>query len=133
LGLKDATTNPSLILAAAGKAGYARLIDTAVSYAKEKGGDIDTQVENATDRLVSGSDGIIGTISETDVIGVGVIFYFFNSLSSSERKFWLSFRAVFPLRSMPGSRSIRRLPKLRCALPPFDPPRWVFDVECALI
>jgi len=59
--LKDATTNPSLILAAAGKAGYARLIDAAVSYAKEKGGSIDTQVENATDRLVSGSSGIAGT------------------------------------------------------------------------
>ena len=29
------------------------MIDTAISYAKEKGGDIDTQVENATDRLVS--------------------------------------------------------------------------------
>jgi len=59
--LKDATTNPSLILAAAGKAGYARLIDTAISYAKEKGGNINTQVENATDRLVSRSPGIAGT------------------------------------------------------------------------
>jgi len=49
---QDATTNPSLILAAAGKAGYARLINTAIAYAKEKGGSIDTQVENATDRLL---------------------------------------------------------------------------------
>jgi len=49
---QDATTNPSLILAAAGKAGYARLIDTAVLYAKQKGGDLNTQVENATDRLL---------------------------------------------------------------------------------
>jgi len=49
---QDATTNPSLILAAAGKERYAGLINTAVNYAKEKGGDIDTQVENATDRLL---------------------------------------------------------------------------------
>lgn len=56
--LQDATTNPSLILAAAGKAGYAKLIDTAVAYAKEKGGDINAQVENATDRLVSETDGL---------------------------------------------------------------------------
>jgi len=69
---QDATTNPSLILAAAGKAGYARLINTAVSYAKQKGGSIDTQVENATDRLVSKTDGIAGrTWLGTDVIGVG--------------------------------------------------------------
>jgi transaldolase len=49
---QDATTNPSLILAAAGKAGYARLIDNAVKYAKDKGGSIDVQVENALDRLL---------------------------------------------------------------------------------
>lgn len=49
---QDATTNPSLILAAAGKAGYARLIDAAVKYAKDKGGSIDVQVENALDRLL---------------------------------------------------------------------------------
>ncbi|KAJ9115701.1 Transaldolase [Naganishia adeliensis] len=49
---QDATTNPSLILAAAKKEGYARLINVAVKYAKEKGGDLDTQVENATDRLL---------------------------------------------------------------------------------
>lgn len=72
--MQDATTNPSLILAAAGKAGYARLIDTAVAYAKEKGGNLDTQVENATDRLVSvKNDGIAGrTWFGTDVIGVWV-------------------------------------------------------------
>jgi len=58
ISLQDATTNPSLILAAAGKAGYAKLIDTAVAYAKEKGGDINAQVENATDRLVSETDGL---------------------------------------------------------------------------
>ena len=48
----DATTNPSLILAAVKEEKYARLIDTAVQYAKEKGGDKDTQLENATDRLL---------------------------------------------------------------------------------
>lgn len=70
--LQDATTNPSLILAAVGKPRYAKLIDTAISYAKEKGGNIDTQAENAADRLVSESDGILGrTWFETDVIGVG--------------------------------------------------------------
>ena len=52
LSLQDATTNPSLILAAAGKAGYARLIDVAVDYAKNKGGDLGTQVGNGIDRLV---------------------------------------------------------------------------------
>jgi transaldolase len=49
---QDATTNPSLILAAAKKPEYAKLIDTAVEYAKSKGGSIDQQVENATDRLL---------------------------------------------------------------------------------
>ncbi|SJL08132.1 probable TAL1-transaldolase [Armillaria ostoyae] len=49
---QDATTNPSLILAAANKAGYARLIDAAVAFGKSKGGDIDTQVNAAMDRLL---------------------------------------------------------------------------------
>lgn len=35
---QDATTNPSLILAAVKKPEYARLIDVAVEYAKKKGG-----------------------------------------------------------------------------------------------
>jgi transaldolase len=50
---QDATTNPSLILAAAGKSDYQRLIDVAVKYGKDKGGDVDTQVNAAMDRLVS--------------------------------------------------------------------------------
>ncbi|KAI5119412.1 hypothetical protein M0805_004899 [Coniferiporia weirii] len=49
---QDATTNPSLILAAAGKAGYARLIDAAVKHGKEKGGSLDEQVEASMDRLL---------------------------------------------------------------------------------
>lgn len=49
---QDATTNPSLILAASKKAEYAKLIDDAVAYAKTKGGDVDTQVDNALDRLL---------------------------------------------------------------------------------
>ncbi|KAJ6612258.1 hypothetical protein B0H10DRAFT_2052924 [Mycena sp. CBHHK59/15] len=49
---QDATTNPSLILAASSKAGYARLIETALEYAKSKGGSIDDQVNAATDRLL---------------------------------------------------------------------------------
>ena len=49
---QDATTNPSLILQAAGKPAYQRLIDSAVKYAKEKGGDREQQVNAAIDRLV---------------------------------------------------------------------------------
>lgn len=49
---QDATTNPSLILAAAGKPAYAKLIDSAVAYGKAKGGDIDNQVSAANDKLV---------------------------------------------------------------------------------
>ncbi|KAJ0123160.1 transaldolase [Diaporthe amygdali] len=49
---QDATTNPSLILAASKKAEYAKLIDEAVQYAKQSGGDIDTQVDAALDRLL---------------------------------------------------------------------------------
>jgi transaldolase len=49
---QDATTNPSLILAAAGKPGYAKLIDTAIAFGKKKDGDIDTKVNAALDRLL---------------------------------------------------------------------------------
>ncbi|TQV93318.1 hypothetical protein V2A60_010251 [Cordyceps javanica] len=49
---QDATTNPSLILAASKKAEYAKLIDDAITYAKQKGGDVDAQVDNALDRLL---------------------------------------------------------------------------------
>ncbi|PCH37052.1 transaldolase [Wolfiporia cocos MD-104 SS10] len=49
---QDATTNPSLILAAANKPGYARLIDAAVAYGKSKGRDIEQQTNAAMDRLL---------------------------------------------------------------------------------
>ncbi|KAI1472358.1 transaldolase-like protein [Daldinia caldariorum] len=49
---QDATTNPSLILAASKKAEYAKLIDAAVEYGKGKSSDIDSQVDNALDRLL---------------------------------------------------------------------------------
>ncbi|KAL7621355.1 sedoheptulose-7-phosphate:D-glyceraldehyde-3- phosphate transaldolase [Parahypoxylon ruwenzoriense] len=49
---QDATTNPSLILAASKKAEYAKLIDSAVADAKAQGGDIDSQVDAALDRLL---------------------------------------------------------------------------------
>jgi len=49
---QDATTNPSLLLAAANKPAYARLIDVAITYAKRKGGTIHQQVDAATDRLL---------------------------------------------------------------------------------
>lgn len=49
---QDATTNPSLILAASKKPEYAKLIDDAVAYAKTQGGDVDSQVDSALDRLL---------------------------------------------------------------------------------
>jgi len=49
---QDATTNPSLILAAVNKPAYSKLVDTAVQYGKSKGGDIDTQTNAAVDRLL---------------------------------------------------------------------------------
>ncbi|KAK1975262.1 transaldolase [Colletotrichum cereale] len=49
---QDATTNPSLILAASKKAEYAKLIDEAVAYAKKKGGSVDDQVDAALDSLL---------------------------------------------------------------------------------
>ncbi|KAG0230300.1 Transaldolase [Actinomortierella wolfii] len=48
----DATTNPSLILAAAQKANYAHLIDDAIAYAKKIGGSIEAQTESALDKLL---------------------------------------------------------------------------------
>jgi len=49
---QDATTNPSLILAASKKPEYAKLIDVAVEYGKKQGGDIDAQVDATLDRLL---------------------------------------------------------------------------------
>ncbi|OBT81901.1 transaldolase, variant [Pseudogymnoascus sp. 03VT05] len=50
---QDATTNPSLILAASKKAEYAKLMDVAIAYGKEHGGsDINAQVDAALDRLL---------------------------------------------------------------------------------
>jgi len=49
---QDATTNPSLILAAANKPGYARLINNAVQYGKSKGGSLEDQTNAAIDRLL---------------------------------------------------------------------------------
>jgi len=47
----DATTNPSLILAASNMIQYQALIDKAIAYAKEKGGNPAEQLENAMDKL----------------------------------------------------------------------------------
>jgi len=49
---QDATTNPSLILAAAKKPEYAHLIDVAVAYGKDKEGDIDAKTDATLDRLL---------------------------------------------------------------------------------
>jgi len=49
---QDATTNPSLVLAAVNKPAYSRLIDVAIAYSKKKGGSIHQQVDTAVDRLL---------------------------------------------------------------------------------
>jgi len=50
---QDATTNPSLILAASKKEEYAKLMNVAIEYAKENSSkDLDEQVEMALDRLL---------------------------------------------------------------------------------
>ncbi|KAJ5620759.1 hypothetical protein N7510_004743 [Penicillium lagena] len=49
---QDATTNPSLILAASKKPEYAALIDAAVAYGKKQGGSVDEQVDATLDRLL---------------------------------------------------------------------------------
>jgi transaldolase len=49
---QDATTNPSLILAASKKAEYAKLIDVAIAYGKEHGSTVDEKVDSALDRLL---------------------------------------------------------------------------------
>lgn len=49
---QDATTNPSLILAAAKKAEYAKLIDVAIEYAQSKGSSPKEKASIALDRLL---------------------------------------------------------------------------------
>jgi len=49
---QDATTNPSLILAASKKPEYAKLMDPAIEYGKAHGKTIDEQVEATLDRLL---------------------------------------------------------------------------------
>ncbi|OJJ83090.1 sedoheptulose-7-phosphate:D-glyceraldehyde-3-phosphate transaldolase TAL1 [Aspergillus glaucus CBS 516.65] len=49
---QDATTNPSLILAASKKPEYASLIDAAVASGKKEGSTVDEQVDATLDRLL---------------------------------------------------------------------------------
>ncbi|KAF2868217.1 transaldolase [Massariosphaeria phaeospora] len=49
---QDATTNPSLILAASKKEEYQKLIDAAVQYGKKHGKNIDDQVDATLDNLL---------------------------------------------------------------------------------
>ncbi|KAL2023554.1 hypothetical protein VTK56DRAFT_2162 [Thermocarpiscus australiensis] len=49
---QDATTNPSLILAATGKPEYGALLDAAIAKAKREGGSVDQQVDSALDHLL---------------------------------------------------------------------------------
>lgn len=48
---QDATTNPSLILKAAGLAEYQSLVDDALAYARLHGGEAQVQLDNAMDKL----------------------------------------------------------------------------------
>ncbi|KAK3310792.1 uncharacterized protein B0T15DRAFT_482010 [Chaetomium strumarium] len=49
---QDATTNPSLILAATKKPEYAELLDAAVQKAKSEGGSLQDQIDSALDHLL---------------------------------------------------------------------------------
>lgn len=49
---QDATTNPSLILAASRKPEYEKIVDAAAQYGKAHGSDINSQAEAAMDRLL---------------------------------------------------------------------------------
>ncbi|OAL43738.1 transaldolase [Pyrenochaeta sp. DS3sAY3a] len=49
---QDATTNPSLILAASKKPEYAKLIDAAVEFGKKQGGSVEDQVDATLDNLL---------------------------------------------------------------------------------
>ncbi|KAL9136797.1 MAG: hypothetical protein Q9175_002007 [Cornicularia normoerica] len=49
---QDATTNPSLILAASKKSEYAKLMDLAVEYGKDHGKDMDDKIDSTLDRLL---------------------------------------------------------------------------------
>jgi transaldolase len=49
---QDASTNPSLILAASKKPEYAKLIDAVVAWGKTHGDDIDDQVDATLDSLL---------------------------------------------------------------------------------
>jgi len=48
---QDATTNPSLLLAASAIPAYKNLFDDAIDYAKKKGGDLETQISSAALKL----------------------------------------------------------------------------------
>lgn len=49
---QDATTNPTLILAASQKKEYASLVDKAIAYARNKNGSIEEQANIALDMLL---------------------------------------------------------------------------------
>ena len=48
---RDATTNPSLLLKAVDLPAYQPLLQEAIAYARKQGGDSQTQIGNATDKL----------------------------------------------------------------------------------
>ncbi|EDM12034.1 transaldolase 1, isoform CRA_b [Rattus norvegicus] len=48
---QDATTNPSLILAAAQMPAYQELVEEAIAYGKKLGGPQEEQIKNAIDKL----------------------------------------------------------------------------------
>ena len=49
---QDATTNPSLILAASKKPEYAALLDEAIAHVKDQSGSVDEKVDAALDYLL---------------------------------------------------------------------------------
>ena len=96
---KDATTNPTLLLAAANKPQYAHLVDCAIQYGKHQGGTIQDQACSAMDRLVSLCYMYdMDTLTET--------FHDPDSWLPLARRFWGLSLVEFQQRLMPVSRLI---------------------------
>lgn len=150
---QDATTNPSLILAAVKKPEYAKVVDAAVSYGKASGGcvpvplglaregqgtkrheltlflsclrrDVENQLENTIDRLVSAPLPPSGSALRSELIFPPLFPPFLPcSSSSSARRSSLSSPDVSRPRSTRPSPSTRRPPRPRCARTlPLPPP-----------
>ena len=72
---EDATTNPSLLLKAAGLASYSGLIDDAIAWAKKQGGGREAQVTHACDKLaVNFGAEILKSIPEEALKRIGELY-----------------------------------------------------------